>query len=214
KPVNKKEAAKTVILKLIKKYGVSLIAIGNGTASRESEEFIGALIKEENLDIPYIIVNEAGASVYSASEVAREEFPDVNVEERSAVSIARRVHDPLSELVKIDPKSIGVGQYQHDINQKFLTESLNFVVETAVNEVGVDVISASFTLLKYVAGLRTVIIKNIVYYRIVNGEFKKRRNLMNVGRLSEKTYKQYVGFLRNINGKDRLDVTPIHTEQN
>lgn len=213
KPVNKKEAAKTVILKLIKKYGVSLIAIGNGTASRESEEFIGALIKEENLDIPYIIVNEAGASVYSASEVAREEFPDFNVEERSAVSIARRVHDPLSELVKIDPKSIGVGQYQHDINQKFLTESLNFVVETAVNQVGVNLNTASPTLLQHVAGLSPVISKNIVAFREENGGFKKRSELKKVARLGDKTYEQCVGFLRIFNGKEPLDMTPIHPEQ-
>lgn len=213
KPVNKKEAAKTVILKLIKKYGVSLIAIGNGTASRESEEFIGALIKEENLDIPYIIVNEAGASVYSASEIAREEFPDFNVEERSAVSIARRVHDPLSELVKIDPKSIGVGQYQHDINQKFLTESLNFVVETAVNQVGVNLNTASPTLLQHVAGLSPVISKNIVAFREENDGFKKRSELKKVARLGDKTYEQCVGFLRIFNGKEPLDMTPIHPEQ-
>lgn len=213
KPVNKKDTAKAVILKLIKKYDVSLIAIGNGTASRESEEFIGELIKDENLDVPYIIVNEAGASVYSASDIAREEFPDFNVEERSAVSIARRVHDPLSELVKIDPKSIGVGQYQHDINQKFLTESLNFVVETAVNQVGVNLNTASTTLLQHVAGLSPVISKNIVTFREENGGFKKRSELKKVARLGDKTYEQCVGFLRIFNGKEPLDVTPIHPEQ-
>ena len=213
KPVNKKEEAKKKILELIEKHDVTLVAIGNGTASRESEEFIGSLIKEHQLDLPYIIVNEAGASVYSASTIAREEFPDFNVEERSAVSIARRVHDPLSELVKIDPRSIGVGQYQHDINQKFLTESLNFVVETAVNQVGVDVNSASVTLLKHVAGLTPVISKNIVDYREENGGFKKRSDLKKVARLGDKTYEQCVGFLRIFNGKEPLDVTPIHPEQ-
>lgn len=213
KPVNKKEDSKKTILKLIKQHDVTLIAIGNGTASRESEEFIGSLIKEENLDIPFIIVNEAGASVYSASEIARAEFPDFNVEERSAVSIARRVHDPLSELVKIDPKSIGVGQYQHDINQKFLTESLNFVVETAVNQVGVNLNTASTTLLEHVAGLTPVISKNIVAFREENGEFKKRSELKKVARLGDKTYEQCVGFLRIFNGKEPLDMTPIHPEQ-
>ena len=213
KPVNKKSESKALILKLIKQHDVSLIAIGNGTASRESEEFIGELIKEEKLEIPYIIVNEAGASVYSASEIAREEFPDFNVEERSAVSIARRVHDPLSELVKIDPKSIGVGQYQHDINQKFLTESLNFVVETAVNQVGVNLNTASTTLLEHVAGLTPVISKNIVLFREENGGFKKRSELKKVARLGDKTYEQCVGFLRIFNGKEPLDVTAIHPEQ-
>lgn len=213
KPVNKKEEAKKKIVQLLKKYDVSLIAIGNGTASRESEEFVGGLIKEENLDMSYIIVNEAGASVYSASEIARAEFPDFNVEERSAVSIARRVHDPLSELVKIDPKSIGVGQYQHDINQKFLTESLDFVVETAVNQVGVDVNTASVTLLQHVAGLTPAISQNIVLYRQENGGFKKRSELKKVARLGDKTYEQCVGFLRIFNGKEPLDMTQIHPEQ-
>lgn len=213
KPVRKVEAAKSVILNLIQKYDVTLIAIGNGTASRESEEFIGELIKDNDLDLPYIIVNEAGASVYSASEIAREEFPDFNVEERSAVSIARRVHDPLSELVKIDPKSIGVGQYQHDLNQKFLTESLNFVVETAVNQVGVNLNTASTTLLQHVAGLSPVISKNIVAFREENGGFKKRSELKKVARLGDKTYEQCVGFLRIFNGKEPLDVTAIHPEQ-
>ena len=213
KPVNKKEEAKKKIVQLLKKYDVSLIAIGNGTASRESEEFVGDLIKEENLDMSYIIVNEAGASVYSASEIARAEFPDFNVEERSAVSIARRVHDPLSELVKIDPKSIGVGQYQHDINQKFLTESLDFVVETAVNQVGVDVNTASVTLLQHVAGLTPAISQNIVLYRQENGGFKKRSELKKVARLGDKTYEQCVGFLRIFNGKEPLDMTQIHPEQ-
>ena len=213
KPVNKKDEAKKKIVNLIKQYDVSLIAIGNGTASRESEEFVGSLISEENLDLSYIIVNEAGASVYSASEIARVEFPDFNVEERSAVSIARRVHDPLSELVKIDPKSIGVGQYQHDINQKFLTESLDFVVETAVNQVGVDLNTASVTLLQHVAGLTPAISKNIVLYRQENGGFKKRSELKKVARLGNKTYEQCVGFLRIFNGKEPLDMTQIHPEQ-
>ena len=213
KPVNKKDEAKKKIVDLIKQYDVSLIAIGNGTASRESEEFVGSLISEENLDLSYIIVNEAGASVYSASEIARAEFPDFNVEERSAVSIARRVHDPLSELVKIDPRSIGVGQYQHDINQKFLTESLDFVVETAVNQVGVDLNTASVTLLQHVAGLTPAISKNIVLYRKENDGFKKRSELKKVARLGDKTYEQCVGFLRIFDGKEPLDMTQIHPEQ-
>ena len=176
-PQKKIEDAKNAVLNTIEKYGVSLIAIGNGTASRETELFVSELVKERHLDIQFIIVNEAGASVYSASEVAREEFPDFNVEERSAVSIARRVQDPLSEFVKIDPKSIGVGQYQHDVNQKFLAETLDFVVETTVNKVGVNVNTASHTLLEHVAGLSPSISKNIVRYRKENSGFKTRDDI-------------------------------------
>lgn len=209
----KVEEAKNEMLRMIKKHDVSLIAIGNGTASRETELFTAELLTEENLDVPFIIVNEAGASVYSASQIARDEFPDFNVEERSAVSIARRVQDPLSELVKIDPKSIGVGQYQHDVNQKYLTESLNFVVETSVNQVGVNVNTASVTLLEHVAGLSPSISKNIVNYRLENGPFKNRREIGKVPRLGKKTYEQCIGFLRLPEGEELLDRTPIHPEQ-
>lgn len=207
------EEAKKELFRMIKAHDVSLIAIGNGTASRETELFVDELLAEENLDVPFIIVNEAGASVYSASQVARDEFPDFNVEERSAVSIARRVQDPLSELVKIDPKSIGVGQYQHDVNQKYLTESLNFVVETSVNRVGVDVNTASVTLLEHVAGLSPSISKNIVNYRLENGRFKNRKAIAEVPRLGKKTYEQCIGFLRLPEGEELLDRTPIHPEQ-
>lgn len=207
------EQAKNEVVKMIEKHDASLIAIGNGTASRETELFIDELLTEENLDIPFIIVNEAGASVYSASQIARDEFPDFNVEERSAVSIARRVQDPLSELVKIDPKSIGVGQYQHDVNQKYLTDSLNFVVETSVNQVGVNVNTASVTLLEHVAGLSPSISKNIVNYRVENGEFKTRKEIEKVPRLGKKTYEQCIGFLRIPEGNELLDQTPIHPEQ-
>lgn len=207
------EEAKNEMLRIIKKHDISLIAIGNGTASRETEHFTAELLTEENLDVPFIIVNEAGASVYSASQIARDEFPDFNVEERSAVSIARRVQDPLSELVKIDPKSIGVGQYQHDVNQKYLTESLNFVVETSVNQVGVNVNTASVTLLEHVAGLSPSISKNIVNYRLENGRFKNRREIGKVPRLGKKTYEQCIGFLRLPEGEELLDRTPIHPEQ-
>ncbi|WP_462421569.1 Tex family protein [Salinicoccus sp. Marseille-QA3877] len=207
------EQAKNEVVKMIEKYDATLIAIGNGTASRETELFIDELLTEKNLDIPFIIVNEAGASVYSASQIARDEFPDFNVEERSAVSIARRVQDPLSELVKIDPKSIGVGQYQHDVNQKYLTDSLNFVVETSVNQVGVNVNTASVTLLEHVAGLSPSISKNIVNYRVENGEFKTRKEIEKVPRLGKKTYEQCIGFLRIPEGNELLDQTPIHPEQ-
>lgn len=205
--------AKNEVVRMIEKHDASLIAIGNGTASRETELFIDELLTEKNLDIPFIIVNEAGASVYSASQIARDEFPDFNVEERSAVSIARRVQDPLSELVKIDPKSIGVGQYQHDVNQKYLTDSLNFVVETSVNQVGVNVNTASVTLLEHVAGLSPSISKNIVNYRVENGEFKTRKEIEKVPRLGKKTYEQCIGFLRIPEGNELLDQTPIHPEQ-
>lgn len=207
------EQAKNEVVKMIEKHDATLIAIGNGTASRETELFIDELLTEKNLDIPFIIVNEAGASVYSASQIARDEFPDFNVEERSAVSIARRVQDPLSELVKIDPKSIGVGQYQHDVNQKYLTDSLNFVVETSVNQVGVNVNTASVTLLEHVAGLSPSISKNIVNYRVENGEFKTRKEIEKVPRLGKKTYEQCIGFLRIPEGNELLDQTPIHPEQ-
>ncbi len=207
------EQAKNEVVRMIEKHDASLIAIGNGTASRETELFIDELLTEKNLDIPFIIVNEAGASVYSASQIARDEFPDFNVEERSAVSIARRVQDPLSELVKIDPKSIGVGQYQHDVNQKYLTDSLNFVVETSVNQVGVNVNTASVTLLEHVAGLSPSISKNIVNYRVENGEFKTRKEIEKVPRLGKKTYEQCIGFLRIPEGDELLDQTPIHPEQ-
>ena len=207
------EQAKNEVVKMIEKHDATLIAIGNGTASRETELFIDELLTEKNLDIPFIIVNEAGASVYSASQIARDEFPDFNVEERSAVSIARRVQDPLSELVKIDPKSIGVGQYQHDVNQKYLTDSLNFVVETSVNQVGVNVNTASVTLLEHVAGLSASMSKNIVNYRVENGEFKTRKEIEKVPRLGKKTYEQCIGFLRIPEGNELLDQTPIHPEQ-
>ena len=212
-PVNKKQQAEKIMLDIIKDYKITLVAIGNGTASRETEEFVSELIKNNNLDLPFIIVNEAGASVYSASEVAREEFPDFQVEERSAVSIARRVQDPLSELVKIDPKSIGVGQYQHDVNQKNLSEALDFVVETVVNQVGVDVNTASYTLLEHVAGLSPQISKNIVAFREENKGINKRSDLKKVPRLGPKTFEQCVGFLRIIDGKEPLDQTEIHPEQ-
>ncbi len=207
------DEAKKEVVRMIKKHDVSLIAIGNGTASRETELFVDELLTEEGFDVPFIIVNEAGASVYSASQTARDEFPDFNVEERSAVSIARRVQDPLSELVKIDPKSIGVGQYQHDVNQKYLTESLNFVVETSVNQVGVNVNTASVTLLEHVAGLSPSISKNIVNYRLENGQFKNRKEIGKVPRLGKKTYEQCIGFLRLPEGEELLDGTPIHPEQ-
>ena len=211
-PQAKKDAAKREIMKVIKEYGVTLLAIGNGTASRETELFISGIVKDEALDVQFIIVNEAGASVYSASDVAREEFPDFNVEERSAVSIARRVQDPLSELVKIDPKAIGIGQYQHDVNQKFLNESLDFVVETSVNQVGVNVNTASHILLQHVAGLSPSISRSIVKYREENKGFESREEIKKVPRLGAKTYEQCVGFLRVPEGGEPLDRTPIHPE--
>lgn len=204
--------AEKIVLQFIKEYDVELIAIGNGTASRETEQFISDVISKNNLDLPYIIVNEAGASVYSASELAREEFPDLQVEERSAASIARRVQDPLAELVKIDPKSIGVGQYQHDVSQKALTDSLTFVVETAVNQVGVNVNTASRSLLQYVSGLSKTVAGNIVKLRNENGKFTNRKQLKKIPRLGAKTYEQAIGFLRIIDGDNPLDRTPIHPE--
>ncbi|WP_042142443.1 Tex family protein [Paucisalibacillus sp. EB02] len=206
------EGAEKIVLEFLRKYSVELIAIGNGTASRETEQFISGVITKNSLDIPYIIVNEAGASVYSASELAREEFPDLQVEERSAASIARRVQDPLAELVKIDPKSIGVGQYQHDVGQKALNESLTFVVETAVNQVGVNVNTASTSLLQYVSGLSKTVAGNIVKMRNENGKFSNRKQLKKIPRLGAKTYEQAIGFLRIIDGNNPLDRTPIHPE--
>src|SRR5699024_8120564 len=204
--------AEKIVLHLLEKHDIELIAIGNGTASRETEQFIADVIEKNNLDVPYIIVNEAGASVYSASKLAREEFPDLEVEERSAVSIARRVQDPIAELVKIDPKSIGVGQYQHDVSQKELTGSLNFVVETAVNQVGVNVNTASRSLLEHVAGLSKTTAKNITIKREELGKFSNRKQLTKVPRLGPKTYEQSIGFLRVMDGDHPLDRTPIHPE--
>ncbi|WP_407271790.1 Tex family protein [Radiobacillus sp. PE A8.2] len=211
-PKSDKKGAEAVLLQYMKDYPIELIAIGNGTASRESEQFIADMIHEHNLNVAYIIVNEAGASVYSASPLAREEFPDFQVEQRSAVSIARRVQDPLAELVKIDPKSIGVGQYQHDVTQKSLSESLTFVVETAVNQVGVNVNTASSSLLQYVSGLSKTVANNIVKQRDELGKFINRSQLKKIPRLGSKTYEQSVGFLRVLDGKEPLDRTPIHPE--
>ena len=211
-PVSKREEAKRVMKTIIEEYCVEVVAIGNGTASRESEQFVVEVLKELNENIHYIIVNEAGASVYSASDLAREEFPNLQVEERSAVSIARRLQDPLAELVKIDPKSVGVGQYQHDVSQKKLNESLTFVVETAVNQVGVNVNTASSSLLQYVAGLSKVVANNIVKQREEEGAFQSRAQLKKIPRLGAKTYEQCIGFLRIPNGKDPLDGTAIHPE--
>ncbi len=200
------------VVTLIKKYNIEIIAIGNGTASRETEQFIIEVIKKVDKELYYIIVNEAGASVYSASDLAREEFPKLQVEERSAVSIARRLQDPLSELVKIDPKSIGVGQYQHDVAQNKLSDSLDFVVETAVNKIGVNVNTASVQLLQYVSGLNKTVAKNLVVWREENGEFKERKQLKKVPRMGAKAYEQAIGFLRILNGKNPLDKTGIHPE--
>ena len=209
---DKQEKSKKDLIKFINKHNINLIAIGNGTASRETEKFVVENLKEAGLKIDYVIVNEAGASVYSASEVAREEFPDFNVEERSAVSIARRIQDPLSELVKIDPKSIGVGQYQHDITPKFLEKELTFVVETAVNKVGVNVNTASVSLLSYVSGVNKQIAKNIVAYRQENGKIETIKEIAKVPRLGKKTYEQCVGFFRIPDSKNIFDATGIHPE--
>lgn len=211
-PKAKVQEAEKELTRIIKENGVELIAIGNGTASRETEQFVANVIKKYNLKAQFIIVNEAGASVYSASEVARSEFPDFQVEERSAVSIGRRVQDPLSELVKIDPKSIGVGQYQHDVNQKELENALTFVVETAVNQVGVDVNTASKSLLQYVSGLSGAIAQNIIDYREENGAIKHNKEISKVKRLGAKTFEQSIGFLRIVNGTEPLDNTSIHPE--
>lgn len=206
-----KEAAKKFI-QLIEDYQVEMVAIGNGTASRESEQFVAEQLKKINRKVYYIIVNEAGASVYSASEVARAEFPDLQVEQRSAVSIGRRLQDPLAELVKIDPKAVGVGQYQHDVSQKQLAQQLDFVVETVVNQVGVNVNTASSQLLARIAGLNKTTAQNIVNYREENGAFSQRKQLKKVPRLGPKAFEQAIGFLRIPNGKNILDNTPIHPE--
>lgn len=211
-PVSKTKEAKEKFVKILKDYDVEMVAIGNGTASRESEQFVADILKEVDQDVFYIIVNEAGASVYSASDIAREEFPNFQVEERSAVSIARRLQDPLAELVKIDPKSVGVGQYQHDVTQKRLSESLHFVVETAVNQVGVNVNTASASLLQYVAGLTKTAANNVVKMREEEGRFISRVQLKKVPRLGAKTYEQSIGFLRVLDGKEPLDQTGIHPE--
>jgi len=211
-PQNKVDEAKTELKRLIKKHNVSLISVGNGTASRESEQIIVELIKELNVPMQYIIVNEAGASVYSASKLATEEFPQFDVGQRSAVSIARRLQDPLPELVKIDPKSIGVGQYQHDMNQKKLTEALSGVVEDSVNKVGVDLNTASASLLEYISGITKVIAKNIVSYREENGRFRSRRELLKVPKLGPKAFEQCAGFMRILDGENPLDATSVHPE--
>ena len=208
----KRAEAATKFQELIKKYHVEMVAIGNGTASRESEKFVAENLKALEETVYYVIVNEAGASVYSASEVAREEFPDLQVEERSAVSIARRLQDPLAELVKIDPKAVGVGQYQHDVSQKQLNEQLSFVVETAVNQVGVNVNTASPQLLEHVSGLTKATAKNLVAYREENGAFSSRNEFKKVPRLGPKAFEQSVGFLRILDGKSPLDNTSIHPE--
>lgn len=211
-PVSKAKEAKEKFIQIVKQYNVEMVAIGNGTASRETEQFVADILKELPEEIFYIIVNEAGASVYSASDIAREEFPDFHVEERSAVSIARRLQDPLAELVKIDPKSVGVGQYQHDVSQKKLSESLTFVVETAVNQVGVNVNTASPSLLQYVSGLSKTVANNIVKKREEEGRFTTRAQLKKIPRLGAKTFEQAIGFLRVVDGTEALDRTGIHPE--
>ena len=211
-PQNKVEESKKELKRLIGKYGVSLISVGNGTASRESEQVIVELIKELDVPVQYVIVNEAGASVYSASKLATEEFPNFDVGQRSAASIARRLQDPLAELVKIDPKSIGVGQYQHDMNQKKLGEALGGVVEDCVNKVGVDLNTASASLLEYISGVSKAIAKNIVDYREQNGRFRSRAQLLKVPKLGPKAYEQCAGFLRILDGDNPLDATSVHPE--
>ena len=206
------KAAKDTLKKLIKKYNITLISVGNGTASRESEQIIVELLKEIPEKVQYVITNEAGASVYSASKLATEEFPNFDVGQRSATSIARRLQDPLAELVKIDPKSIGVGQYQHDMNQKKLGEALGGVVEDCVNKVGVDLNTASASLLEYISGISKVIAKNIVSYREENGRFASRRDLLKVAKLGPKAFEQCAGFTRIIGGKNPLDATSVHPE--
>ena len=211
-PQNKVEEAKKELKRLISKYNVSLISVGNGTASRESEQVIVELIKELDTPVQYVIVNEAGASVYSASKLATEEFPNFDVGQRSAASIARRLQDPLAELVKIDPKSIGVGQYQHDMNQKKLSEALSGVVEDCVNKVGVDLNTASASLLEYISGISRTIAKNIVDYRETNGRFTNRAQLLQVAKLGPKAYEQCAGFMRILDGSKPLDATSVHPE--
>lgn len=211
-PQNKVEESKKELKRLIDKYNIDLISVGNGTASRESEQVIVELIKEVNRPLQYVVVNEAGASVYSASKLATEEFPNFDVGQRSAASIARRLQDPLAELVKIDPKSIGVGQYQHDMNQKKLGETLNGVVEDCVNKVGVDLNTASASLLEYISGISKPIAKNIVEYREKNGRFTNRNQLLNVAKLGPKAYEQCAGFMRILDGENPLDATSVHPE--
>ena len=211
-PQNKVAESKEILKKLIKTYGITLISVGNGTASRESEQIIVELLKEIKEPVQYVIVNEAGASVYSASKLAAEEFPRFDVGQRSAVSIARRLQDPLAELVKIDPKSIGVGQYQHDMNQKHLSETLQGVVEDCVNKVGVDLNTASASLLEYISGINKTIAKNIVTYREENGAFTDRKQLLKVAKLGPKAFEQCAGFMRIQGGKNPLDGTSVHPE--
>ena len=211
-PQNDVENAKKELLKLIEKDKIDMIAIGNGTASRESEMFVSDMIKEAKRDVHYVIVSEAGASVYSASKLATEEYPDINVSIRGAISIARRLQDPLAELVKIDPKAIGVGQYQHDVNQKKLAESLTGVVEDSVNKVGVDVNTATPSLLSYVSGINNTIAKNIVKYRDENGKLKNRKELLKVPKLGKVAYEQCAGFLRIFDGDNPLEITAVHPE--
>ncbi|MDD7178424.1 MAG: Tex family protein [Lachnospiraceae bacterium] len=211
-PQNKVEESKKILKQLIDKYDISLISVGNGTASRESEMIIVELLKELKKPVQYVIVNEAGASVYSASKLATEEFPNFDVGQRSAASIARRLQDPLAELVKIDPKAIGVGQYQHDMNQKKLGEALGGVVEDCVNRVGVDLNTASASLLEYISGISKAVAKNIVAYREANGRFVSRNELLKVPKLGPKAYEQCAGFLRILNGKNPLDATSVHPE--
>ena len=211
-PQNDVEGAKKQLVKLINTYNINMIAIGNGTASRESETFVSNMISELNRDIYYAIVSEAGASVYSASKLATEEYPDINVSLRGAISIARRLQDPLAELVKIEPKAIGVGQYQHDVDQKKLTESLTGVVEDAVNKVGVDVNTATPSLLSYVSGINKTIANNIVKYRDENGKLKERKELLKVPKLGKVAYEQCAGFIRIFDGKNPLEVTAVHPE--
>lgn len=211
-PQNDIEGAKRELLKLIDKYKIDMIAIGNGTASRESEMFVADMIKEASRTVNYVIVSEAGASVYSASKLATEEYPDINVSIRGAISIARRLQDPLAELVKIDPKAIGVGQYQHDVNQKKLSETLTGVVEDSVNKVGVDVNTATPSLLSYVSGINNTIAKNIVKYRDENGKLKNRKELLKVPKLGKVAFEQCAGFLRIFDGDDPLEITAVHPE--
>lgn len=211
-PENKVEESKKILLNLIKQHKIDLIAIGNGTASRESENFVAEMIKEAKLNIEYIVVNEAGASVYSASKIANEEFPDINVSLRGAVSIGRRLQDPLAELVKIDPKHIGVGQYQHDVNQKDLQKALDGVIEDVVNTVGVDINTASVSLLSNISGLNKTTAQNILSYRRKNGTFTNRRQILKVNKIGDKAYEQAAGFLRIMDGDNPLDNTSVHPE--
>ncbi len=211
-PQNKIEETKKVVKALVSKYGISLISVGNGTASRESEQIIADILKEIEEPVQYVIVNEAGASVYSASKLATEEFPEFDVGQRSAASIARRLQDPLAELVKIDPKSIGVGQYQHDMNQKKLAEALAGVVEDCVNKVGVDLNTASAPLLEYISGISKTVAKNIVIYREENGKFTNRKQLLKVAKLGPKAFEQCAGFMRIQDGDNPLDATSVHPE--